>query len=74
MKSEDTLEKVIDNFFNKLEKPKEAIKEFKFNENVIDINSKVKLKDFGIINNSKIFAIKAPNFEGNFFSSFCALF
>ena len=63
VKSEDTLEKVIDNFFNKLGKPKEAIKEFKFNGIVIDINSQVKLKNFGIINNSKIYATKAPNFD-----------
>ena len=63
VKSEDTIKKVIDNFFIKLVKPKEAIKEFKFNGNVIDINSQVKLKDFSIKNNSKIYATKAPNFE-----------
>ena len=76
MKSEDTLEKVIDNFFNKLEKPKEAIEEFKFNGNVIDIKSQVKLKDFGITNDSKIYATKAPDFDHLNLSksSFCFLF
>ena len=63
VKSEDTIKKTIDNFFTKLLKPKEAIKEFKFNGIVIDINSQVKLKNFGIINNSKIYATKAPNFD-----------
>ena len=63
VKLEDTIEKAINNFYTKLVKPKEAIKEFKFNGNVIDIHSKVKLKDFGITNNSKIYATKAPNFD-----------
>ena len=63
VKSEDTIKKVIDNFFIKLVKLKEAIKEFKFNGIVIEINSQVKLKDFGITNNSKIYATKAPNFD-----------
>jgi hypothetical protein len=76
VKSEDTIEKVIDNFFNKLEKPKEAIEEFKFNGNVIDIKSQVKLKDFGITNDSKIYATKAPDFDHLNLSksSFCFLF
>jgi hypothetical protein len=76
VKSEDIIEKVIDNFFNKLEKPKEAIKEFKFNGNVIDINSQVKLEDFGITNDSKIYATKAPDFDHLNLSksSFCFLF
>jgi hypothetical protein len=63
VKLEDTIKKAIDNFYIKLVKPREAIKEFKFNGNVIDINSQVKLKDFGINSKSKIYAIKAPNFD-----------
>ena len=63
VKLEDTVEKAINNFYIKLVKPREAIKEFKFNGNIIDIHSKVKLKDFGINNNSKIYAVKATNFD-----------
>ena len=61
--TEDTIEKAIENFYTKLLKPKEAIKRFEFNNQIININSKVKLRDFGINNNSVIYAIKADNFD-----------
>ena len=61
--SKDTVEKTIENFYTKLVKPKEAIKRFEFNNQIIDTNSKIKLIDFGINNDSIIYAIKADNFD-----------
>ena len=60
---EETVEKAIDKFFIKLQKPKEAITEFKFNNNVIDIKSKQKLSELGLTNNSKILSVKADNYD-----------
>jgi len=60
---EDTVEKAINNFYIKLVKPREAIKRFEFNNKIVDVNSKIKLRDFGVNNNSKIYAIKADNFD-----------
>ena len=63
VKLEDTIEKAIDNFYTKLLKPREAIKRFMFNNIIVDPHSKLKLREFGINNNSTIFAIKANNFD-----------
>jgi hypothetical protein len=63
VKLEDTIEKAIDNFYTKLLKPREAIKRFMFNNIIVDPHSKLKLREFGINNNSTIFAIKADNFD-----------
>ena len=60
---EHTLEKAIDNFFIKLELPRESIAEFKFNDNTLDVKSKQKLSEIGIGHESKILAIKADNFD-----------
>ena len=60
---DDTLKKSIDNFFIKLQKPREAINEFIFNDRIIDTNSTEKLKDFGLKIDSKILAIKSDNFD-----------
>ena len=63
VKLEDTMEKAIDNFYTKLLKPREAIKRFEFNNQIVDPYSKFTLRDFGINNNSIIKAIKADNFD-----------
>jgi hypothetical protein len=60
---DDTIEKAINNFFVKLQKKKEAITEFKFNDNTIDCTSKEKLKDIGIKPDSKIIAIKSDDYD-----------
>jgi ubiquitin C-terminal hydrolase len=60
---EDTIETAIKNFFVKLQKPKEAITKFLFNNNQIFPNSQIKLKDYGINNDSIIYAIKSYNFD-----------
>ena len=60
---EDTIKKAIDNFFTKLQKPREAIKEFKFNDSIIDVNSNQKLSEFNFSSNSDIIAVKADNFD-----------
>ena len=60
---EDTVEKAINNFYIKLVKPREAIKRFEFNHLIVNVNSKTKLRDFGVQNNSIIYAIKADNFD-----------
>ena len=59
----DTFEKAINNFFVKLQKKKEAITEFKFNDNTIDPKSKETLKDIGINSDSKIIAIKSDDYD-----------
>ena len=60
---EDSIEKAIDNFYIKVQKKKEAITEFKFNDNTLDVKSKEKLKDSGFAQNSKIIAIQSDNFD-----------
>ena len=60
---EDTVQLAIDKFFTKLVKPRQAISEFKFNNCTIDVSSTQKLRDIGITNNSKIYAIKSDNFD-----------
>jgi hypothetical protein len=60
---EDTIETAINNFYIKLQKPREAITEFKFNGTIINVKSKQKLKEFGLENNSKIIAVRADNFD-----------
>lgn len=60
---DDTIEKAIDNFFIKLQKPREAIIKFTFNEMQIQPNSKQKLSDLGINENSVIYALRANNFD-----------
>ena len=59
----DTIEKAINNFYIKLVKPREAIKRFEFNHINVNVNSKTTLRDFGVKNNSIIYAIKADNFD-----------
>ena len=60
---DSTVQYAIDKFYTKLQKPKEAINRFTFNNMVLDINSQVKLKDLQINSNSVIYAIKNPNFD-----------
>ena len=60
---DSTVQYAIDKFYTKLQKPKEAINRFTFNNMVLDINSQVKLKDLQINSNSVIHAIKNPNFD-----------
>ena len=61
--SEDTVERAINNFFIKLQKPPEAISVFKFNDIPIDVKSQQKLKDFGVESNSKIYAFQSDTFN-----------
>ena len=60
---EDTIETAINNFFVKLQKPREAITKFLYNNVQIDPNSQVKLKDYGLNNESTIYAIRSYNFD-----------
>ena len=60
---DSTLKYAINNFYSKLVKPREAITEFKFNDNVLDVNSQAKLKDLGINEQSKIIAIHSDDFD-----------
>ena len=60
---EDTIETAINNFFVKLQKPREAITKFLYNNVQIDPNSQVKLKDYGLKNESTIYAIRSYNFD-----------
>ena len=60
---EDTVQKAISNFYIKLQKPREAIKEFRFNGIKININSNQKLREIGLRNGSKIIALEADNFD-----------
>ena len=60
---DDTIEKAIDNFFIKLQKPRHAIIKFMFNEMQIQPNSQQKLSDLGINENSVIYALRANNFD-----------
>jgi len=62
----ETMEKVINKFFIKFGIPREAIKRFAFNHEVIDVNSKNKLRDFDIENDSEIYAVKADNYDMGF--------
>ena len=59
----DTIEKMINNFFIKLQKPRQAITRFIFNNQIIDPYSKLKLKDLCINGKSTIYAIKSFNFD-----------
>ena len=61
--SEDNIEKAINNFYIKVQKKKEAIEEFKFNNNTLDVKSQQKLKDSGFKEGSKVLAIQSDNFE-----------
>ena len=61
--SNDTIKKMINNFFTKLQKPRQAITKFTFNNNIIDPNSYLKLKDLCINSKSTIYAIKIFNFD-----------
>ena len=61
--SNDTIKKMINNFFTKLQKPRQAITKFTFNNNIIDPNSYLKLKDLCINSKSTIYAIKSFNFD-----------
>lgn len=61
--SEDTIEKAINNFYIKLQKPREAILKFLYNNMPIDPNSQIKLKDYGINSESIIYAIRSYNFD-----------
>ena len=58
---DDTLQTAVNNFFIKLQKPREAIKEFKLNDNSIDPQSQQKIKDMK--SDTIIFAIKNDNFD-----------
>ena len=58
---EDTIQTAVNNFFIKLQKPREAIKEFKLNDISIDPQSQQKIKD--IKSDTIIFAIKSDNFD-----------
>lgn len=58
---DDTIQIAVNNFFIKLQKPREAIKEFKLNDNSIDPQSQQKIKD--IKSDTIIFAIKSDNFD-----------
>ena len=60
---DDTIKTAVKNFFIKLQKPKEAIKEFKLNDNIIDPESEQKIKDIPIKSEAIIFAIKSDNFD-----------
>ena len=60
---DDTVEKAINNFFIKLQKPKQAIIKFTFNGMQIQPNSQQKLSDLGINENSVIYALRANNFD-----------
>jgi hypothetical protein len=58
---DDTIQTAVNNFFIKLQKPREAIKEFKLNDTSIDPQSQQKIKD--IKSDTIIFAIKSDNFD-----------
>ena len=60
---ESTVQYSIDKFYTKLQKPKEAIIKFTFNNMELDVNSQTKLKDLQINANSVIYALKSPNFD-----------
>ena len=60
---DDTFEKLINNFFIKLQKPREAITKFKFHKKEIRPDCKEKLKNLGITEASHIYAIKSDNFD-----------
>ena len=58
---DDTIQTAVNNFFIKLQKPREAIKEFKLNDSSIDPQSQQKIKDMK--SDTIIFAIKSDNFD-----------
>ena len=58
-----TIQHAINNFYTKLAKPLKAITEFKFNDNILDINSQEKLKNLGINSDSKIYATHSDDFD-----------
>ena len=60
---DDTVEKAIENFFTKLQKPKQSIIKFIFNGMQIQPNSQQKLSDLGINDKSVIYALRANNFD-----------
>ena len=61
--TDDTIEKAINNFFIKLQKPREAITKFVFNGIEIETNSQDKLRDLNINEESVIYAYRADNFD-----------
>jgi len=65
---DDTMEKAINNFFIKLQKPRESIIKFIYNNNEINQNSQETLINYGINEDSIIYALKADNFESLKFS------
>ena len=58
-----TIEETINRFFKKLEKPREAIINFTFNDVQLDEKSKQKLDDLKINQNSVIYALKSSSFD-----------
>ena len=59
---ESSVKMAIDSFFAQYKKERKDILEFQFNDNIINANSQESLRDIGIKNESKIYAIKN---EGN---------
>jgi hypothetical protein len=58
-----TIEETINKFFKKLEKPREAIINFTFNDIQLDEKSKQKIEDLKINQNSVIYALKSSSFD-----------
>ena len=58
-----TIEKAIENFYKKLLKPKEAIKRFILNGNILDVKSQDTLASMNIDESTIIKAIKSENFD-----------
>ena len=58
-----TIKEVINRFFTKLGKPKEAIINFTFNDSQLDINSEEILSNLNIDEYSIIYALKSANYD-----------
>ena len=58
-----SVQEAINNFYQVIKKPKQAIINFFFNNNSLDINSKLPLRDININQNSVIYALKSPNYD-----------
>ena len=58
-----TIKEVINRFFTKLGKPKEAIINFTFNDIQLDINSEEILSNLNIDEYSIIYALKSANYD-----------
>ena len=61
--SQSTVQYAIGKFYSKLQKPKEAIIKFTYNNINLDVNSQQKLCDLNINENTIIYALKAQNFD-----------